>query len=393
MSFVKTTAQTKIIKLKKRVRVVQGGTSASKTFTILPLLISYALSKPNLSISVVSETFPHLRKGAIRDFKNIMISTSNYNPANWLSSNATYTFTNGSYIEFFSADHPDRLRGARRDILFVNEANNIKFEAWQQLIIRTRLFAYVDFNPSHEFWAHTELENEPDTDWLTLTYKDNEATPKEVVKELQRAEKKAEKSEYWRNWVDVYVYGKLGSRSGVIFKEHQSWNRISTIPKNARLLGYGLDFGYTNDPTSCIAVYKLNDAYIFDEVFYNTLLTNEDIANRLKRNNLDKIMGWADSAEPKSIDYLKAAGCRVGGVTKGADSIRFGLALMGENLFYVTDRSLNTIKELREYSYKVTEEGKTVNEPEKNQRDHAIDAARYFVMMDSKRSASELVFV
>lgn len=393
MALKQTTAQKKIAKLKKRVRVVQGGTSASKTYTIIPILISYAAANPNLEISVVSETFPHLRKGALRDFKKIMRETNNWNGGHWHSSNATYTFSNGSYIEFFSADHPDRMRGARRDILFVNEANNIKFEAYQQLAIRTKRFIFLDFNPSHEFWAHTELQNEPDVDWLTLTYKDNEATPIEVIKELQKAERKAEKSEYWRNWVDVYVYGRLGSRQGVIFKEHKEWFKIDAVPQNAELVAYGMDFGYTNDPTTIIAGYRLNGELIFDEVCYQTMMTNQDIALKLKRNKLDRVQGWADSAEPKSIDFIKQAGCRIDGVKKGTDSVRFGVALMLQEPFYVTTRSTNLIKELRDYSYAESKDGKTLNEPEANQLDHAIDAARYLRMMIDGRQRDELIFV
>lgn len=389
---IQTTAQAKITKLRKRVRVVQGGTSASKTFTIIPLLISYATANPKLEISIVSESIPHLRRGAVRDFIKIMQWTGNWVENRFNKSHLTYTFANGSRIEFFSTDDGDKLRGARRDILFVNEAHNIPFEAYYQLAIRTSRFIYIDFNPSHEFWAHTELQNDNDVDWLTLTYKDNEATPKEVIQELKKAEKKAERSDYWRNWVDVYVYGRLGTRQGVIFQEHRAWHKIDVVPKNSNLIGYGLDFGYTNDPTSIVAGYKLDGKYIFDEVCYQTLMSNADIANKLKANNLHKIRGYADSAEPKSIDQIKQAGCDIKGVVKGADSIRYGIALLQEEEFFVTTRSLNLIKELRSYSY-AEKEAKKLNKPEPNQQDHAIDAMRYLRMMDTSNSRSELIFV
>lgn len=388
----RTTAQGKIAKLKKRVRVVQGGTSASKTFSILPILITYAIKVPNLHITVVSESYPHLRRGAIKDFKAIMRMTDNWRVDSFNVSSASYTFDSGSVIEFLGADKPDKLRGARRDILFVNEANNIPWEAYQQLAIRTSKFIYIDFNPSHEFWVHTELEGEDDVDWLTLTYKDNEACPPEVVKELEKNIAKAEKSEYWKNWVDVYVYGRLGSRQGVIFKEHQAWNKIGKVPANARLIGYGLDFGYTNDPSSIVVGYRYNGELIFDEVCYQTLMSNTDLANKIKNNTLKRAQGWADSAEPKSIDFLRSAGINVDGVKKGADSIRYGIGLLLQEKFYVTDRSTNLIKELRDYSYK-EKDGKTFNEPESNQRDHAIDAMRYLRMMMQGNERSELIFV
>lgn len=390
MAFIKTTAQAKIGKLKKRVRVVSGGTSASKTYSILPLLITYAASKKNLEISVVSESHPHLRKGCIRDFKKIMQETGNWRPSGWNISSSTYTFANGSFIEFFSADQPDKLRGARRDILFVNEANNIPFEAWNQLLIRTRIFAYLDFNPSHEFWAHTELQNDEDVDWLVLTYLDNEATPKEVVRELEKNVKKAERSDYWKNWVDVYVYGRLGSREGVIFKEHEAWRQLATIPKNAKLIGAGLDFGYSNDPSALIAVFYLDGRFIFDEVCYQTHMQNADIVDKIKANpDLLRVPVYADSAEPKSIDYIEGAGVWVEGVKKGADSIRYGLGLMQEEPFYVTTRSTNLIKELRSYSYR-TKDGKTFNEPEKNQIDHCFVGETLIDTIEGKKRIDEI---
>src|SRR5690606_3699063 len=171
----RTTAQTKIAKLRKRIRIVQGGTSSSKTFSIIPLLIQYAIQTPNSEISIVSESIPHLRRGAFRDFIKIMEWTGNIVYTSLNKTTLTYRFTNGSFIEFFSADQPDKLRGARRDVLFINECNNVNFEAYQQLAIRTRKFIYLDYNPSLEFWVHTELLGQPDTDFVILTYKDNEA--------------------------------------------------------------------------------------------------------------------------------------------------------------------------------------------------------------------------
>jgi len=159
----KTTAQTKIARLKKRVRIVRGGTSSSKTFSIIPMLITYAVQNKGIEISIVAESIPHLRRGAIRDFLKIMDMVGMYKDDNWNKSSLTYKFTNGSFIEFFSADQPDKLRGARRDVLFVNECNNIDWESYYQMAIRTRKFIYLDYNPVAEFWVDTELVGEPDS--------------------------------------------------------------------------------------------------------------------------------------------------------------------------------------------------------------------------------------
>lgn len=375
MKFVKTTAQRKVAALRKRIRVVQGGTSASKTFTILPILITYAIAKKGLVISVVSETYPHLRKGAIRDFENIMRATGNWNRNQWNASNGFYTFANGSVIEFFSADSEDKLRGARRNILFVNEANNIKFNAYDQMAIRTKDIIFIDFNPSEEFWAHTEVQGEPDVDWITLTYKDNEATPLSLIKEFEKRLEKAKTSAYWQNWCNVYLHGKLGSLEGVIFKEGQTWHQVAAVPAKAELIGYGLDFGYKADPTACIALYRLDGRYYVDEVFYGPM-NNGQIIELIKANDLTHIRGVADSAEPKSVDYIGEHGISIEGVQK--TRIWFGIDIVLQHgPYYITQRSLNLIKELRTYRYS-DKPGKK-NEPVPNQEDHAIDAWRYIV--------------
>ena len=391
MKFIQTTAQAKIARLRGRYRIVSGGTGASKTFSILPILYSYAASKPNISISVVSESFPHLRKGAIRDFQNILKSTGHWRKSNWHDTNSIYTLSNGSYIEFFSADNDDKLRGSRRDILFINEANRVSREAYLQISMRTRKFIYMDFNPSERFWAHDDLENSPRATWLTLTYKDNEAIDKEIIADLEEKIEWAKSSEYWRNYVNVYVYGKLGSRQGVIFKEFESWESIATIPSNARLIGCGMDFGYTNDPSSLIAVYYLDGVFIADQVFYETRMSNRAIAERIIQNNLHKVQIWADSAEPKSIEEIQGHGVWIEPVVKGPDSIRYGIGLMHQNKFLVTQRSTELIKELRGYSWE-EKNGIKSNAPAKGQADHAIDALRYGFMGYLGGDRQELFF-
>ena len=368
-----TTAQNKLKQLRKRVRIVQGGTSSSKTFTILPFLINYAIKNPNSEISVVAESIPHLKRGALKDFLKIMQWTGNYNDNNFNKSNHIYTFKNGSYIEFFSADQPDKLRGARRDILFINECNNVTFESYQQLAIRTKKFIYLDYNPTNEFWVHTELIGDENTDFVILTYKDNEALDPAIVKEIEKAKVKAETSSYWENWWNVYGLGQIGNLEGVIFN---NWQQIDTIPDDARLIGYGLDFGYSNDPTAIVEVYTWNGQRILNEICYEKELSNSQISKRI----VSAAPVYCDSAEPKSISELKKLGLRAFGVKKGAGSINFGIQIMQANEYLVTSQSTNLISELRKYSWdKDKKTGTKVNKPI-DDFNHAIDAVRYHEM-------------
>jgi phage terminase large subunit len=367
----KTTAQNKIAQLKKRVRIVRGGTSSSKTFSIIPMLITYAVQKDNTEISIVSESIPHLRRGAIRDFLKIMQMVGMYDPNKWNKSSLTYTFSNNSFIEFFSADQPDKLRGARRDVLFINECNNVDWESYYQLAIRTRKFIYLDYNPVTEFWVDTELVHDADSEMIVLTYKDNEALDSSRIAEIEKAREKAETSEYWRNWWAVYGLGQIGNLEGVIFSNYQL---IDTIPDDARLLGCGVDFGYSVDPTAIVEVYQYNDQRIIKEICYRTGMLNSDIAKVLPKG----VPVYADSAEPKSIEEIRRFGISIKGVTKGKDSINYGIQVMQGQNYMITKDSTNLIKELRGYCWDKGKDGKTLPIPVGD--DHIIDAWRYFEM-------------
>jgi len=386
--FVVTTAIKKLLKLKKRKKIIQGGTSAGKTFGILPILIDAAIRTPKTEISVVSESVPHLRRGALKDFLKIMLMTMRYNDVQYNKSMLKYTFSNSSYIEFFSIESADKLRGARRHILYVNEANNIPFEAYNQLAIRTSGDIWIDFNPTSSFWAHTELQGKDDTEFVKLTYKDNEALSQTIIDDIEKAKHRAKHSTYWRNWWNVYGLGEIGSLEGACIKD---WKPIN-LPSEARLLCYGMDFGYTNDPSTLIALYKYNDAYIFDEVIYQRGLLNSQISSLLKTHEATEII-YADSAEPKSIAELTSYGHLILPAKKGKDSIIYGINLINQNKIYITKTSYNIIKELQNYTWLKNKEGETLNKP-LDAFNHCIDAMRYALtsQLDNPHKGNYYIF-
>ena len=372
MQVKKTKAFYKLKDLQSRIRIVKGGTSASKTISILCLLIDYAIKNEGKEISVVSESIPHLRRGALKDFLGILKGLNRYKDNQFNKSTLKYTFTNGSYIEFFSTDQPDKLRGARRTDLYINECNNVPFDAYTQLAVRTSGTIWLDYNPSNLFWVDKELINKEDTDYITLTYKDNNALPESIVREIEKAKEKAKTSTYWANWWKVYGLGETGSLEGVCIPD---WKEIDTIPDDARLLAYGMDFGYSVDPTTLIGLYKWNDAYIFDEVLYKKGMLNRDISRFLQQQDIKENI-VADSAEPKSIAELQGYGHSIYGVSKGRDSIVYGLNLINQNEIYITARSKNLKRELAGYVWAKDKEGNQLQKPTGEHPD-CIDAARY----------------
>lgn len=388
-SFKYTTAIDKIRKLKQKKKVIQGGTSASKTYSILAILIDKACRNEGIRISIVSQSIPHLRRGAINDFLNILKVTRRFIPDHWNRTLLKYTFANQSYIEFFSADDPTKMFGSRRDILYCNECNHISFISYHELATRTDGARYdgigeiyLDYNPTHRFWAMTEVLTEDDAELLILTYKDNEAISQATLKMFEQNMLKSLTSDYWKNWCRIHCEGLVGTLEGTIFT---NWNEVDEIPSNATYVGTGLDFGY-NDPTAAVAVYKLNNELYLDEIIYQKGLLNSDIANILKASKLGGLI-YADSAEPKSISELQRYSLSVLPVSKGPDSIRFGINILQEYKINVTKRSKNLKDELSKYSWVKDKEGNSLNVPQ-DINNHAIDAVRYVAMMRLKHNQS-----
>lgn len=377
--FQRVTATEKLLKLRKRIRAASGGTSASKTISILMILIDYAQSVENELISVVSESFPHLKRGAIRDFLNIMKDHGYYDDKQWNRTDFIYTFETGSRIEFFSADQSSKVRGPRRDVLFINEANNIPLDTFDQLEVRTRKIIWMDWNPTYEFWFYTDVKDKrEDVDFITLTYKDNEALDEETVGSI-------ESRRHNKHWWKVYGEGQLGEVEGRIYT---GWQIIDEVPHEARLERRWLDFGYTNDPTAIGGIYYYNGGYILDEEVYRKGLSNKAIADILGTLDRPQTMVVADSAEPKSIDELKNYGAFVQPATKGKDSVKQGIGLVQDQRISVTKRSVNLIREYRSYLWATDKEGNNINQPVKG-NDHHLDGLRYAFanMLDKPKPA------
>lgn len=366
--FQQTTATQKILNLRKRIRGVAGGTSASKTISILLWLIDRA-ETPQAGvelISVVSESYPHLKRGAMRDFLNIMETMGHYKDSAWNRTDSIYTFDTGSRIEFFSADQPGKVRGPRRDILFINEANNVPYETYDQLAIRTKKIIWLDWNPTHAFWWYEEVAPHTDNDFLTLTYLDNEALDEAIVQDI-------ESHRHNRNWWLVYGLGQLGE---VESRVYTGWIVIDQIPHEAKLVRRGLDFGFSNDPAAIVDIYKYNGGFILDERLYRKGMSNKDLADFLNNCEDPSTIVVADSSEPKSIDELSMYGVPVQGAQKGQGSISQGIQYVQDQRVSMTQRSTNLIKEYRNYLFEVDRDGKQTRDPQDFQN-HLMDALRY----------------
>lgn len=366
--FKATVATEKLLQLDKRIRAVAGGTSASKTISILLILIDKAQSRKGLLISIVSESLPHLKRGVMRDFINIMESHNYFKEAQWNRTDYIYTFETGSRIEFFGVDAPDKVRGPRRDILFINEANNCPYHSYDQLEVRTKEEIWLDWNPTNEFWFYTEVlpYRATDLDFVTLTYLDNDALDPEIVKSI-------ESRKHNTSWWKVYGLGQLGEVEGKIYKD---WAIIDDIPHEARLERLGLDFGYANDPAALIALYYYNGGYIVDELLVRTQMPNRKIADYIMNSAMPNALCIADSAEPKSIAEMQEYGVNIIGAQKGPGSRNQGIQYVQDQRISVTKKSTNVIKAYRNYMWRTDKDGNILDIPDHTYSD-TMDAVRY----------------
>lgn len=351
--FQDTSATQKIFNLSKRIRAVYGGTGASKTISIMVWLIDYAQTTRNKIIDVISESFPHLEGGAIQDFKDIMMDRGYWEAKRWNESKHFYVFPGGTKLRFTSMDKLGKAHGPRRDILYLNECNNIAYEIARQLMLRTREIIWLDWNPSHDFWYYEEIQGKrDDVEELKLTFLDNEALDENTKNEILTLKT----NQYL--W-SVYGLGELMEPEGKIYT---GWQFVDEIPKEAELLRHWLDFGYTNDPTAIGDLYYLNGMYYLDEQAYLKGLSNKSIADII--NNLKKALTVADSAEPKSIDELMMYGVNVIPSPKGPGSVNQQIAVVQGEMIAVTKRSVNIIKEYRNWTWmKDPKTGRIINEP------------------------------
>lgn len=367
MPYAITTATLKIANLKERIRAIQGGTSAGKTIGSLQVLIDLAQTDTSPTItSIVSESFPHLKRGAIKDFLSIMEEHKYYNESRWNRTDFVYTFETGSKIEFFSVDQPAKVRGPRRDRLFMNECNNTPYETFDQLEVRTKEFVILDWNPTTEFWYYDKVAIRDDVEHIVLTYLDNESLDPAIVRSIEQRKNN-------KQWWLVYGLGQLGEVETRIYK---GWKTdLEEVPFEARLERTGLDFGYTNDPTAIVDIYYYDGGYILDEVIYQTGMLNRDIGNVLTSKDQQALV-IADSAEPKSIDEIRLMGVRILPAKKGPGSINQRIQYVQGLKVSVTKRSVNIIREYRNYVWITDKDGKIINEAI-DFDNHAMDALGY----------------
>lgn len=263
----------------------------------------------------------------------------------------------------------------------MNEANNMTLHAYNELASRTKEEVWLDWNPVAPFWFHEELQNDSDVDFLVINYTHNEGCPQSAIDFILKAKEKSKTSKFWENWYKVYGLGEVGSLEGVVFKD---WHIIDRIPENTKTVAYGLDFGYTNDPTTIIYLGKLDNKLVLQELCYQTGMVNNDIARKAKEVTDGITYITADSAEPKSIEEIKRMGVRIKPALKGKDSINFGIDTLQQYELLVTSDSINLIKELRNYTWDKDKEGNTLNKPI-DAYNHCIDALRYAAETLKKR--------
>ena len=351
----------------KKIVVEQGGTRSGKTYNILLFIIfHYCQVNTGKTITICRKTFPALRSTVMRDFIDILKIHNKYNEANHNKSNSEYKL-DGNLIEFISLDQPQKVRGRKRDFLFLNEANSCTKEDWQQLVFRTTEKIVIDFNPSDFYhWIYDDVITREDVDFFITTYKDNKFLDASIIDEIERLKETDE--HYWR----IYGLGERGYSKATIFKYYETDN----VPSDAEFVSYGLDYGYTNDPTAMVGVWKRGYDLYIKECIYQTMMTGRDIHQKLKEIGVERDLIYADSAEPRLNEELRRMGWNIRPSVKGKDSINAGIDLLKRFKINITKDSNNAIQEFRDYKWLEDKSGKLTNKPEPK-NDHLIDSTRY----------------
>lgn len=362
--------------------VNKGSTRSSKTYSQLQLLYHIARfsARPRM-ISVVSESMPHLKKGCIRDFREILNKENAWNDRNWNATDKVYRINNSS-IEFFSADNPAKVHGPSRDILYVNECINIDWEVYRQLAIRTTETVFLDCNPCYEFWLDEKVLVNHEARLIHSTYRDNEYLSAAQIREI-------ESNRGDKDWWKVYGEGLTGSLRGTVI---QNWDIVSEMPEHYKKRWIGIDFGFTNDPTAIVDVRLSEGELWIDELLYEKGCDNPAIATRLSSCGIPRDTPIvADSAEPKSIREIASMGWRVEPAQKGRDSINTGISILNRYRKHVTQGSTNIINEYRNYRWMTDEMGNATNTPI-DRFNHAVDAQRYVCLNKLMERNNELSY-
>jgi len=356
-------------KSQSKITCLQGGSRSGKTYnTLLWIIFSYCNTNTGKVISICRKTLPSLKASVLRDFLEILRNNDLYSEIYHNKTSNEY-WLNGNLIEFFSLDMGSRVRGRKRDLLFVNEANEIDYEAWNQLLFRTDGNIIIDYNPHDQFhWIYDKVLERPDCSLHISTFMDNPFLSETLKQEIQRL--KDTDPEYWR----VYGLGLRGQNRSLVFKFHI----VDEIPATARFISYGLDFGYASDPSSLCATYIDGDNMYCKELLYETGLTNQDIAKKLEILGLDRRDEvFADSSEPKSIEEIYRMGWNIKGKKKY--EINYGIDMIRRYKLHVTKDSINAIRELESYKYVEDRNGNPTNKPV-DQNNHFCDSLRYSVV-------------
>ena len=351
----------------KKIIIEQGGTRSGKTYNIiLWIIFEYCARNNDKVVTICRKSFPSLRATVLRDFMSILQSNNLYSEKYHNKSNSEY-YLFGNLVEFISLDQPQKIRGRKRDLLFINEGNELFFEDWQQLVFRTQERIVLDFNPSDEYhWIYDKVIVREDCDFFKTTYLDNPFVEDSIIQEIERLRDTDE--QYWQ----IYGLGERAASRSTIFK----YNEVNTIPQEAELIAYGMDFGYTNDPTTFVSVYTQGLNLYIKEHLYKTQMTTQDINVFLKEEQLLNKPIYADSAEPRLINELRKMGHNIAPSIKGRDSVNAGIDLLKRYKINVLSSSTNAISEFRNYKWREDKAGMLINTPE-DKHNHIIDSCRY----------------